>query len=99
MDVTLLYFNGCPNWQEMDEALVALAAEHPDLHLTRRRVETPQEAEEVGFHGSPTVMVDGRDAFDEPDLEVGLTCRRYATPDGYRGAPTLDQLRRALGLG
>jgi len=27
---------------------------------------------------------------------VGLTCRRYRTPHGYAGAPTLAQLRAVL---
>ena len=39
------------------------------------------------------------EAFDvraEPDSEVGLTCRRYRTPDGFQGAPTLEQLRAVL---
>ena len=98
MDVTLLYFDGCPSWHKVDTHLTLLAAEHPEVRVTRLRVETPEEAERFGFHGSPSVMVDGRDAFDKPGLAVGLTCRRYATAAGYRGAPTLEQLREALGL-
>lgn len=95
MDVTLLYFDGCPSWQVTDRRLRTLAAERP-FELTRRRVETPEAAEELRFRGSPTVLVDGRDPFAEGDEPFGLSCRIYQTPDGPAGAPTVEQLREAL---
>jgi hypothetical protein len=96
MDVTLLYFEDCPNWKVADERLSALAAERPELRVSRRLVDTPAEAVRTRFHGSPSIHVDGLDVFAAPDAEVGLSCRRYPTPDGYEGAPTLEQLRAAL---
>ncbi|UZJ25484.1 thioredoxin family protein [Rhodococcus antarcticus] len=96
MDVTLLYFEGCPHWELADSHLAALAAERGDLTVTRRLVETAEEAERVGFLGSPSIQVDGVDVFAGPGSLVGLTCRRYVTPDGVAGAPTLDQLRSVL---
>lgn len=95
MEVTLLYFEGCPHSQVADERLSALADEF-GFHLTRRTVETPEQAEAEGFRGSPTVLVDGRDAFAEGDEPVGLSCRVYQTPNGPAGAPTVDQLRAVL---
>ncbi len=96
MDITLLYFQGCPNWEAADAHLQVLAAERADLTVTRRLVETAEEAERVGFLGSPSIQLDGVDVFAGPGSQVGLTCRRYLTPDGVAGAPTLDQLRTAL---
>ncbi len=96
MDVVLLYFPDCPNWQVADERLAALAAERPDIRVTRHLVETPEEAERTRFHGSPSIQVDGVDVFAAPGSAVGLSCRRYPTPEGYDGAPTLDQLRAVL---
>ncbi len=96
MDITLLYFDDCPNWKVADERLRALAAERGDLRVTRHRVETPAEAERTRFHGSPSIVVDGVDLFAEPGDNVGLSCRLYETPTGYQGAPTLEQLRAAL---
>ena len=96
MDVTLLYFEDCPNWKVADERRSALATERPALRVTRRLVDTPAEAERTRFHGSLSIHVDGVDAFAAPDAEVGLSCRRYPTPDGYEGAPTLEQLRAVL---
>ena len=96
MDVTLMYFDGCPNWREVDEHLELLASEFPGMRVRRKRVETVEEAERVGFHGSPTVLVDGVDAFADSEPASGLSCRRYPTPTGYRGAPALDQVREAI---
>ncbi len=96
MDITLLYFEDCPNWKVADERLSALAAERDDIRLTRHLVDTPAEAERTRFHGSPSILVDGVDVFAEPGSEVGLSCRRYPTPDGYAGAPKLEQLRAIL---
>lgn len=96
MHITLLYFEDCPNWKVADERLTALAAERPDINVTHHLVETPAEVERTRFHGSPSILVDGVDVFAEPNSEVGLSCRRYLTPGGYEGAPTLEQLRTAL---
>ncbi len=96
MDIALLYFDDCPNWKIADERLAAIAAERPDLTVTRHLVETLEEAERVGFHGSPSILVDGVDVFADPEAGVGLSCRVYRTPDGLAGAPTVEQLRAAL---
>jgi hypothetical protein len=96
MEITLLYFEDCPNWKLADQRLTALAAERSDIRVTRHLVDTAEEAERTRFHGSPSILVDGVDVFAAPDAEVGLSCRRYPTPDGYQGAPTLEQLRAVL---
>jgi len=96
MDIALLYFDDCPNWKIADERLAAIAAERRDLTVSRHLVDTPEEAERVGFRGSPSILVDGIDVFAEPDDGVGLSCRVYRTPDGPAGAPTVEQLRATL---
>ena len=96
VDITLLYFEDCPNWEQIVGHLDVLASEIPDLTVTRRLVTTDQEAREVGFHGSPSILVEGVDAFGPRDAPVGLSCRVYQTPDGLAGSPTLQQLRDAL---
>ena len=96
MEITLLYFYGCPSWKLADQRLAQIAAEHPEVRVTKQRVDTVEEAERMGFHGSPSILVDGVDAFAGPDAGVGLACRVYATPEGLAGAPTLEQLRVAV---
>ena len=97
MDVRLLYFDGCPNWQETDERLreaFVLAG----LSVTPEyiRVETVEDAERLSFRGSPTVLVNGADPFADASAPVGLSCRVFQTPDGLRGAPTVEQLLSVL---
>jgi hypothetical protein len=98
MQITLRYFDGCPNWRTAQERLRAALADAgaADAAIALERVETHEEAVRLGFRGSPTVLIDGRDPFADERADIGLACRVYATPDGFQGTPTLDQLRAAL---
>ncbi len=96
MDITLLYFDDCPNWHDADTHLRTLEDEIPGLRVTRQIVDTAEEAERTQFRGSPSILIDGVDAFADPDAPVGLSCRVYQTPEGSAGSPTLDQLREVL---
>lgn len=95
MDITLLYFESCPNWKRTDVDLASLADEH-DLKVAYQTVETIDDAEQLGFRGSPTILIDGIDPFAAPTDPVGLSCRIYSTPDGPAGTPTLAMLRAAV---
>lgn len=99
MDVTLLYFDGCPNWRTAEQRLVEALERlgRRDVAVARRKVTSREEAHDVGFTGSPTVLVDGRDPFADPRGPVGLACRLYATRDGAQGAPSVDDLVAVLG--
>ncbi|MBG6185587.1 hypothetical protein IWX65_003568 [Arthrobacter sp. CAN_A214] len=99
MNITLQYFDGCPNWEITLERLMVLTAERPDIVVTRQRIDTADEAERVGFHGSPTILINGTDVFADASTQVGLACRRYLTPEGPAGAPTIEQMRAALPIG
>jgi hypothetical protein len=80
MDIALLYFNGCPNWRVVDERLAAIAAERPDLVVIHQLVESAAEAERLGCHGSPSIVLDGVDAFADADAGIGLSCRATRRP-------------------
>ena len=98
VDVVLQYFDDCPNWRVVDEHLRSLADEFTEMTVTHHHIDTPEEADRVGFRGSPTVLVNGVDPFATEVHPVGgLSCRVYPTPDGPAGSPTLEQLRRSLG--
>ena len=61
-------------------------------------IENEQEAERMGFPGSPTILIDGDDFQPPgPDQPRGLTCRVYRRRDG-RASPLPDpeDLREAL---
>src|SRR5215213_8669498 len=96
--VVLLFFHDCPNWrvtdQRLREALVRIGWH--DVTVEHRTMTTPEDGDDARFHGSPTVLIDGRDPFADPDDAVGLSCRVYRTEDGLAGSPNVDQLIRAL---
>jgi len=98
VDITLMYFDGCPGWQvaEVNLRSAVAALGRPDVSVRRRPIETVEEAERAGFIGSPTVLLDGRDPFAEPGRQPGLSCRLYVTEQGTANAPSVEQLIEAM---
>ena len=83
MRIQVLHVDGCPNWQVADERLreaLAVVGRRDDVESVL--VTTPEEAEDCGFHGSPSVLLDGHDPFAALNVPVGLACRIYLTPHG-----------------
>jgi len=85
MHVEVQVFAGCPH----AGAALALAAEvaarlAPEAVVARVEVDTPAKAAAVGFLGSPSIRVDGRDIEDRVSAEGLLGCRTY---EGGRGVP------------
>lgn len=95
MEITLQYFDECPNWRVADERLRRALWDlgRADEPIRYQRVESPEEAERVAFGGSPTILIDGDDPFPDPAGPAGFACRVYAGD----AAPTVAQIRRALG--
>ena len=99
MKIRLQYFDGCPNWKLM-EARVAQALVEADVtgtEVVRERVESLEEAARLGFRGSPTLLIDGKDPFASERNSVGLACRVYRTPHGEDGVTSVEELRADLG--
>jgi hypothetical protein len=69
-----------------------------NVELTYQQIETPEDAERLGFAGSPTMLIDGRDPFASEPAHVGLACRTYMTPSGPAESPSVEQLEQALGV-
>ena len=96
--VELLWWEGCPSHREAEELLQATLADigKGDVHGVRREVRRRDEAEELGFPGSPTFHVGGRDLF--PSGAPGaLTCRIYQRAGGGSGPlPDGDALAERL---
>ncbi len=99
MKVSLLYFEGCPNWlvaqARLQEAL--RQSGHGGQNVELIRIATDEAAQHARFPGSPTILIDGRDPFDSGDpTRFGLTCRVYPGPQGLQGSPTVEQLVAVL---
>ena len=95
----MVYFPGCPNWQE---AGIRLQAAMDDAGVTEAAVEfvvidSDAAAVAARFAGSPTFLADGLDQFDGGDPAAGLTCRVYRTKSGrMAGLPDVSDLAAAL---
>jgi hypothetical protein len=98
VELCLLYFDGCPNWQVAEERLhSALAQLEIGAPVQRVLVADQEQAERLCFSGSPTILVEGRDPFAARGAQQpGMACRLYRTPNGLAGAPTVEQLVEVL---
>jgi hypothetical protein len=98
VQIQLLYFEGCPHWTVMEERLrAALGMTGNSQPIEHVLVESTEEAVALRFAGSPSLLIEGQDPFPSSSSEVGLSCRVYSTPGGPQGAPTVEQLVRAIG--
>jgi hypothetical protein len=97
MRVKVLTVPDCPNGLAAGRHLAEALAGRTDVGVEQRVVSTPEEAERYGMHGSPTILIDGRDPFAEPGAVASLSCRLYRDGDGRaQGAPSAGQIRVAL---
>ena len=100
MEVSLLYFDGCPNHKDtlvLLNSLLDEASWEGTVHLVN--VDSPERAVELDFRGSPTVRIDDVDPFLDHDAPPGLSCRIYSTGSGFQGTPPEQQLRAAIEVG
>ncbi len=96
--VVVQYFEGCPGWQtatdRLRQALRLVGLGDQEIHL--QNVETPEQAAQLGFAGSPTILFNGVDLFADANPSAGYACRIYRTERGAEGAPSLSQLTLRL---
>jgi hypothetical protein len=102
--VELLWWEGCPSHPEtLEDLSIVLREEGLDAEVELVEVDSDEQAQRERFPGSPTIRVDGEDAFPaQPGEPFSLTCRIYRLRDG-RISPTPDRedirdaVRRANG--
>ena len=99
MKVELLWWEGCPSHPEaLADLKRVLEEEGAKAEVELIEIETDEQAAAERFVGSPTIRIDGADAFAPAEAEpFGLTCRIYRLRDG-RVSPTPDpeDLRQAV---
>jgi hypothetical protein len=102
VNVEVLYFDGCPNHEELLPRLRELmrrAGVSAEIEL--RAITDDDAARRERFLGSPTVRVDGRDV--EPDADrrsdFGMKCRLYRYTDGLVGQPADEWILAAMQAG
>ena len=98
MDVELLVVPDCPN-ESVALSVLRLAFDRVGLAAQPVRtsvIASQQQAEERGFVGSPTILVDGVDPFGVTGQSPAFACRVYVTPAGLSGVPPLGDVICAL---
>lgn len=60
-------------------------------------VTSQDDAEFLGFQGSPTIRINGEDVDPRPELPIALGCRMYRSPEGgLAGSPPIELIRDAV---
>jgi arsenate reductase len=99
--VEVLVFEGCPHAAStLDIVKRAVRRLAPHASVTRVEVDTPEHAAMIGFLGSPSVRVNGRDIEDCAG-EGGLSCRTYdgvGTPPEWMVEAAIVRSLRPTGL-
>ena len=99
MNIQLLYFDGCPSWQDgLKNLEIALQELQIDAPIELVKVLDDPDAARLQFAGSPSFWVNSRDLWYEQRENFSLSCRVYSTPAGLRGAPTIAMLKEKLTL-
>ena len=99
MKVEILYFAGCPNHRPAVESVSGiLRQESVAAELLEIEIKDLDTAHAMGFLGSPSIRIDGRDV--EPNVRssraFGLTCRTYIDEGVRAGVPPSDIIRAAV---
>jgi hypothetical protein len=98
VEIQVLTVPDCPNRSvilgHLHEALGSLG--DPPVTVIERLVTVEEEAQAAGMHGSPTILIDGRDPFVAPGTAASVSCRLFPSNGGLRGAPSVAELAAAL---
>lgn len=96
--VEILAVEDCPHLEQARRDLESV--------LRKGIIETPiqlifvasqEDAEFLGFQGSPTIRIGGEDVVPAPELPVALSCRTYRDEDGRAfGSPPIEAIRAAV---
>lgn len=93
----MLHVADCPNLSVVrDRINQAVARAALEVTVEERLVRDSAEAANLGFTGSPTILVEGVDAFAVPGSIPSLSCRLYRSDAGLQGAPTVEALLEVL---
>jgi len=91
--VEIQYFLGCPNVTIMIKNVKeAIAGMEDKIDYSEILIEDGITAEQIGFRGSPTLIIDDKDfeGLEKPDCP-GLSCRFYK-----HGVPPQDKIRQKI---
>ena len=100
MRVSFLFYEDCPSHELALERLhEVLAEEGIDANVEVVKVQSEEQAQQLRFVGSPTILVNDQDIDPPPPhSHYALTCRAYRLEDGrISPLPSRHMIGRAIG--
>lgn len=96
--VELLAVEECPHLEQARRDLESvLGGGILETPIQLILVGSADDAEFLGFQGSPTIRVNGDDVVPQPDLPVALGCRIYRDAEGRAtGSPPIESIKAAV---
>ncbi|MCX7909317.1 MAG: DUF2703 domain-containing protein [Ignavibacteria bacterium] len=92
VEVVVQYFPGCPNSGEMIRRVKEAIQDIPMVEYKEVIVATEEDARQIGFRGSPTLLINGKDFEGLPIPPItSLSCRIY-----LKGLPTKEEIRNRI---
>ncbi|MGF7398962.1 hypothetical protein EDC21_1044 [Thermohydrogenium kirishiense] len=98
MQISFLYFEGCPNSDSAIKLLKEVLSEKnikDDIDIIK--IESEEDAYRYKFLGSPSIHINGEDIEKERRNDEPLYgCRVYKTIDGHSGIPSREMILYAI---
>jgi hypothetical protein len=96
MKVEFLYFKSCPTHKQALENLKAAIREtQTKADLVLINVDSPEKAEKVGFQGSPSIRINGKD-LEGRNEGANFSCRLYRINGKSTTAPSKEFIMERL---
>ena len=93
IEIEIQHFEGCPNGPALIKNVREVVKEFRDqIDYKELLVENYDLAKEIGFRGSPTLLINGEDFEGRPSPEnPGMNCRLYPN-----GVPKSDEIKKRI---
>jgi len=96
--VTFQYIDDCPSHEQALARLrKVLREERIQVEIDIIKIENEQQAQQLRFVGSPTILVNDTDIDPQSTEHYGLACRAYQLEDGrISPLPSEEMIKRAI---
>jgi len=94
--IEFYFFESCPSYKKALDYLEEIINEHnieADLKLIQ--VDSPEDAQKVGFQGSPSIKINGED-MEGKQNGYSFTCRIYNIDGVLTGIPSKEYIRKNI---
>ena len=92
VQLEIQYFMGCPHSEEALFLIRDYNDAYPGTKIKITKIHDDNDAKKAGFRGSPTILINGEDLYDEPEPDdPRMACRLYPN-----GLPTMQEFENII---